>query len=140
MEATLRIGERRFLIEMSDSGRALTALELRRIVLTSAVVIGTAALAFLLYRLIDIFFMVFVGIVIAAAGQPWHVKLCRCGVPKALAVLLIYFVFFSALVSTVLLIGPPLLDQVSSFLTDLPRNYSAFRAGLRASATAPLRL
>jgi predicted PurR-regulated permease PerM len=125
---------------MSDSEKALGTLDLPRIALATAVIIGMAALATLLYRLIDIFFMLFVGIVIAAALQPWHVKLCRWGVPKAIAVLLIYVVFFIGLVWIVLLIGPTLIDQVSSVVTDFPKTYSALRADLTTSAAAPVRL
>jgi predicted PurR-regulated permease PerM len=124
---------------MSDPEKALTTRELRRIALTTLLVIGITALAILLYRLIDIFFILFVGIVIAAALQPWHVKLCNWGAPKALAVLLIYVVFLIGLVSIVLLIGPILLDQVNSFLTDFPGNYSILRTNLQGSTAVPLR-
>jgi predicted PurR-regulated permease PerM len=124
---------------MSDPEKALTTRELRRIALTTLVVIGITALAILLYRLIDIFFVLFVGIVIAAALQPWHVKLCNWGAPKALAVLLIYVVFLIGLVSIVLLIGPILVDQVNSFLTDFPKNYSILRTNLKGSTAIPLR-
>jgi predicted PurR-regulated permease PerM len=57
------------------------------------VAIGTVAVAALAYRLIDVFLLLFIGIAVAAALQPSHVKLCRWGVPKGLAVLLIYLLF-----------------------------------------------
>jgi predicted PurR-regulated permease PerM len=54
--------------------------------------------------------------------------------------LLIYVVFFIALMAIVLLVGPPLVDQVTSFLTAFPKTYASLRANLEASGAAPLRL
>jgi predicted PurR-regulated permease PerM len=125
---------------MTDVERVLISLAPRRIALATVVVLAIAALAALLYRLVDVFFMLFVGIVIAAALQPWHAKLVSWGAPKALAVLLIYVAFFLGLMSIVLLIGPTLVDQVGSSLNDFPKNYSALQTNLKSSAAAPLRL
>jgi predicted PurR-regulated permease PerM len=125
---------------MSDADKRLSALELPQIAVATAVVIGVGALAILLYRLIDIFFIFFVGIVIAAALQPWHAKLCGWGVPKGIAVLLIYVAFLIGLTSIVLIVGPVLMDQITSVATDLPKTYSGLRSSLESSAFAPLRL
>ncbi len=124
----------------NDSDKVLGSLELRQVAAATAVIIGMCVLATLLYRLIDIFFLLFVGIVISAALHPWHAKLSAWGIPKALAVLLLYLAFFVGLVSIVLLIGPSLIDQVGAVASDLPKNYSSVRATLRASEIAPVRL
>ena len=124
----------------SESDKALGSLELRQVAAATAVIIGMCVLATLLYRLIDIFFLLFVGIVISAALHPWHAKLSNWGVPKAVAVLLMYLAFFVGLVAIVLLIGPTLIDQVGAVVGDLPKNYSSVRATLRASEIAPVRL
>lgn len=113
---------------------------MRDVAVATAVIIGMCALAALLVRLIDILFLLFVGIVISAALHPWHARLSLWGIPKAIAVLLIYVAFFVGLVSIVLLIGPTLIDEVGAVVSDLPRNYSEFRSTLRASGAAPLRL
>jgi len=55
--------------------------------------IGMGGAAALLYYLIDILLVLFLGIVVAAALQPGHARLSRWGVPKGLAVLLIYLLF-----------------------------------------------
>jgi predicted PurR-regulated permease PerM len=125
---------------MNAVEKDLTAHELRRTALAAAVIIGMGTLAILLYQLIDVLLMVFVGILIAATLQPWHVKLCGWGVPKAVAVLMIYVAFLTGLASIALLIGPQLVDQVTSFAGEVPKSYSALRANLAASAVAPLRL
>ena len=125
---------------MSAFEKDLSAYELRRTVLAAAVIIGMGTLAILLYQLIDIFLMLFVGILIAAALQPWHVKLCGWGVPKAVAVLVIYVAFLIVLISIALLIGPQLVDQITSVAADLPKSYSTLRANLAASAITPLRV
>ena len=97
---------------------------------------GTAAatavaLAALAYRLIDVFLLLFIGIAAAAALQPSHVKLCRWGVPKALAVLLIYLVFFVGLVLIALVVGPPLVEQIRTFTTELPPPMQAYAQACR---------
>jgi predicted PurR-regulated permease PerM len=65
------------------------------IIALAMVMVGAVAL---LYFLIDILLLLFLGIVVAAALQPGYVWLSRWGVPKGLAVLLIYLVFLVSLV------------------------------------------
>jgi predicted PurR-regulated permease PerM len=124
----------------TEREKSLSSLELPQVALATAVVIGMGALALLLYQLIDIFFIFFVGIVIAAALQPWHAKLCSWRVPRGLAVLIIYVAFFLVLASIVLIVGPVLVDQINSVANDLPKIYSAARASLEQSTFAPFRL
>jgi predicted PurR-regulated permease PerM len=64
-------------------------IDLRRTAAATAVMIGTVPVAALAYPLIDVLLLLFIGIAVAAALQPSHVKLCRWGVPKGPAVLLI---------------------------------------------------
>jgi len=54
----------------------------------------------------------FLGLVVAAALQPGHVRLCGLGVPKGLAVLLIYLFFILGIALVVLFIGPVLIEQI----------------------------
>ena len=106
-------------------------IDLRGTAAATAVAIGTVALAALAYRLIDVFLLLFIGIAAAAALQPSHVKLCRWGVPKALAVLLIYLVFFVGLVLIALVVGPPLVEQIRTFTTELPPPMQAYAQACR---------
>jgi len=113
-------------------------IDLRLIATATAVVIGMVATAAVAYLLLDIVLLLFIGIVVAAALQPWHVVLCRWGIPKGLAVLLIYLCLFIGLVLIALVIGPVLLEQIGTFVAEVPGTYADARAHLRASGTAPL--
>ena len=115
-------------------------IDLRWVAAATAVAIGMVALAALLYQLIGILLILFLGIVVAAALQPWHVKLCRYGVPKGLAVLLIYLLFLVGLVLIVVIVAPVLIAQISTFATELPATYAKVRAQLQASGAGPLQL
>ena len=76
-----------------------------------ALAIGMVALAGLLYALIDILLVLFLGIIVAATLQPGHQWLARWGVPKALAVLLFYGVFLLVTGAIAFFIGPTLFLQ-----------------------------
>ncbi len=125
---------------MSNEDPTRETIDLRQVGAATAVVVGIIGLAVVGYLLIDILLLLFLGIVLAAALQPWHVKLCRWGVPKGLAVLLIYLLFLVGLVSVALLVGPVVIEQVRIFAADLPDTYARLRSTLLASDTAPLRL
>jgi predicted PurR-regulated permease PerM len=115
-------------------------IDLRRTAAATAVAIGTVALAALAYRLIDVFLLLFIGMAVAAALQPSHVKLCRWGVPKGLAVLLIYLLFSIGLVSIALLVGPALIEQIRTTAAALPETYATLRSRLLTSAPGPFQL
>ena len=116
------------------------AIDLRKIAAATAVAIGTVALAALAYRLIDVFLLLFIGIAVAAALQPSHVTLCRLGVPKGLAVLLIYLLFSIGLVLIALVVGPVLIEQFRTFAAELPHTYAALRLRLQTSASGLFQL
>jgi predicted PurR-regulated permease PerM len=115
-------------------------IDLRQVAAATAVVLGIVAMAVLAYLLIDILLLLFLGIVVAAALQPWHVKLCRWGVPKGLAVLLIYLLFLVGFVLVALLVGPVVIEQVRTLAAGLPDTYARLRSTFLGSDTAPMRL
>ena len=115
-------------------------IDLRRTAAATGVAIGTVALAVLAYRLIDVFLLLFIGIAVAAALQPSHVKLCRWGVPKGLAVLLIYLLFSIGLVLIALVVGPVVIEQIRTFAAELPATYATLRLRLQTSGTGPFQL
>jgi predicted PurR-regulated permease PerM len=125
---------------MSEGANSPGSIDLRPIAAATAVVIGMVAAAAVAYLLLDILLVLFIGIVVAAALQPWHVVLCRWGVPKGLAVLLIYLFLLIGLVLIVLVVGPVLMEQISTFTDEVPGTYASIRSHLRASATAPFHL
>jgi len=115
-------------------------IDLRRTAATTSVAIATVALAVLAYRLIDVFLLLFIGIAVAAALQPSHVTLCRWGVPKGLAVLLIYLLFSMGLVLIALVIGPLVIEQIRTFAAELPATYASLRLSLQRNGAGPLQL
>lgn len=122
---------------MSDGTKHSGGIDVRPIAAATAVVIGMVVAAGVAYLLLDILLLLFIGIVVAAALQPWHVVLCRWGVPKGLAVLLIYLFLLVGLVLIAFVVGPVLIEQIGTFVADVPATYVRARAYLQASDTAP---
>jgi predicted PurR-regulated permease PerM len=122
---------------MSNGENSPGSIDLRRVAAATAVAIGTVAMAALVYLLLDILLLLFLGIVVAAALRPSHVRLCRWGVPKGLAVLVIYLLLLIGLVLIALVVGPVLVEQIGMFAAQAPATYASIRSQLRASGTAP---
>jgi predicted PurR-regulated permease PerM len=122
---------------MSLGANSPGSVDLRPIAAATALVIGMVATAAVAYLLLDILLLLFIGIVVASALQPWHVVLCRWGVSKGLAVLLIYLCLLIGLVFIALVVGPVLMEQISTFAAEVPGTYASVRSYLQASATAP---
>ena len=122
---------------MSEGANRPGTIDLRQIAAATAIVIGMVATAALAYLLLDILLLLFIGIIVAAALQPWHVVLCRWGVPKGLAVLLIYLFLLIGLVLIALVVGPVLIEQIGTFVAEVPGTYVSARSYLQASGTAP---
>ena len=112
---------------------------LKSVASTTAVVVGTVALFALAYRLIDVVLLLFIGVATSAALQPLHMKLCRWGLSKGLAVLLIYFLFLVGLALIALFVGPVLIEQVRTFAADLPHAYATLRSRIQATS-GPLQM
>jgi predicted PurR-regulated permease PerM len=96
--------------------------------------------AWLLYQLLDIVLLVFLGVTLAAALQPWHTRLCALGVPRGLAVLLIYLLFALLLAGLAVLAVPALLDELGQLLATVPEKYGALLGSMRDSDSRVLRL
>ncbi len=96
-----------------------------------AMAIAMGAAAWVLYQLLDVVLLVFLGIVLASAVQPWHVQLGRVGVPRGLSVLLIYLLFGGALAGLMVLVVPVVSAQIVSFVTTIPEHYTQIVTTLR---------
>jgi predicted PurR-regulated permease PerM len=103
-----------------------------------ALAIAMTAAAALAYFLADILLILFLAIVVAAALQPAHAWLSHWGVPKGLAVLLIYLLFIAGMALIGVLVGPSLLAQVNSFAASIPQQYTQFVNQLHTSSSALL--
>lgn len=96
--------------------------------------------ALVLYYLLDLLLIFFLGVVVAAALQPAHLRLARWGIPKGLAVLSIYFLFLLIIALLGLFVGPALVEQISTFVTSLPQQYEQFVANSQNSSNTFLQL
>jgi predicted PurR-regulated permease PerM len=90
--------------------------------------------ALILYYLIDLLLIFFLGVIVATALQPAHLCLARWGIPKGLAVLFIYFHFLLIIVLLGLFVGPTLFEQISAFVASVPLQYEQFVADSRNSS------
>lgn len=124
---------------MNDGPDSAPTIDLRSVAAATAVVIAMIAASALAYLLLDILLLLFIGIVVAAALQPWHVALGRRGVPKGIAVLLIYLLLLVGLGLMVLIVGPVLIEQSGRFVSEIPQAYRDARSWLETSTIAPIR-
>lgn len=125
---------------MSDGPSEIRKLDLGNAAALIALALGMAGLAYVTYQLIDILLILFLGVVVAAALQPCHVKLAHLGIPKGAAVLFIYVLFLAAISLIGLLVGPVLVEQSSAFAAGFPELYTNAVTALRASPAPLLRL
>src|SRR5262249_57653495 len=88
----------------------------------------------LLYQLLDVVLLVFLGVTLAAALQPLHTRLCDLGVPRGLAVLLIYLLFAALLAGLGVLAVPALIDELGQLLSTVPEKYGALLTRLPATS------
>jgi len=105
-----------------------------------ALAIAMIAGAWLLYEMLDVVLLVFLGIILAAALQPWHTKLCHVGVPRGFAVLLIYLLFAALVAGIGILVLPVLLEELGRLFGSVPEQYAALLTWLRDNPSRVLRL
>ena len=95
--------------------------------------------ALLVLRLIDVLTLVFVALVIAATLRPMVSSLRHRGVPKALAVLLIYLGILGVLAGLFVLVIPALVDQGGALVHGLPQVYASLIASLEKNPNDAIR-
>ncbi len=83
-------------------------------------VILLAALAALLWHLRELALIVLTSIVIASAIEPAARGLMKYKIPRVLAVLVVYLMFFGSFFSIVFFLLPPVLNETSHLLASLP--------------------
>ncbi len=82
-------------------------------------------LVILLYFLRDIVLVVLAGIVIASSIEPPVRFFMRYRVPRVLSVLLVYIIVALAFLGVLFFFLPPLLDELSHFLSTLPETIAS---------------
>src|SRR5690348_844604 len=104
------------------------ALAVRIVAVATAVVVGL----WLLVTLRGIVLQVLIAVILAAGLTPLVERLhARVGLPRSAAVLLLYLGFVLALVALVLLIIPPVIDQILGIVANAPAYEQALVNSLR---------
>jgi predicted PurR-regulated permease PerM len=92
----------------------------RRTIVVAGVVIVTAVVAFLLFRLASLIFMVFVAVFVAVAVEPPVHYLTKRGWRRGAAAGAVFLVVFLIFVTFFVALAPLFVDQVSELITALP--------------------
>lgn len=74
-----------------------------------------------LYQIRSILLLLFIVIIFTAALADLVDKIERIGIPRILAILVIYFVVIGGLVGAIFLIFPPMIEQTGTFFALLPK-------------------
>jgi predicted PurR-regulated permease PerM len=93
----------------------------RTIWLVTAIIAGLAAGWVVVGRSLEVWALLFIGIVLAEGMRPLVGGLCARGLPRPVAVLLLYGVVLAVLGLLGWILVKPLVVQVAAFVTALPR-------------------
>jgi len=78
----------------------------------------------IVYILRDVFLILVVSLVLASALNPWVNSLQRRKVPRILATVFIYLAFFGSFIIVLVLMIPPIAEQVSDIASNFPEYYN----------------
>ncbi len=81
------------------------------------------AAVYFFYRVLDVLTLVFLSIIFATALEPAVNWMNRNRIPRVLSVLIMYLVVFFVLSLIIILIVPPLIDQVTELAKSFPYYY-----------------
>ena len=127
----------------SDSAPLVQTVELKirpsQVALAGLTLLAVFGAALLVLRLIDVLILVFVALVIAATLRPMVSALQHRGIPKALAVLLIYLGILGVLAGLFVLVIPALVDQGGALVRGLPQVYASLVASLEKNPNEAIR-
>lgn len=87
-------------------------------------VVAAVLALYFVYQVLDVLALVFVSIVLSVALDPSVDWLQRRKIPRSLAVLIIYFLLFVVVSLSIVLLVPPLAQQLSTLAQSLPSYYS----------------
>ncbi|MFA5052151.1 MAG: AI-2E family transporter [Patescibacteria group bacterium] len=87
-------------------------------------VIAVLILLTLLYLLRDVILIILVSFILASALNPWVNVLQRRRIPRVLATVFIFFLFFGSFVIILVLLIPPIATQIADISKNLPAYYN----------------
>lgn len=83
-----------------------------------------------LYIIREVIALLFVAIVLSAAFDPWVDWMHRYKIPRSLGILIIYIIMIGILSLVVVLMVPPITEQVSQLAKNLPNYYERLTLGI----------
>jgi predicted PurR-regulated permease PerM len=111
----------------------------RRVIQGTVVVLLVVAGFLLLYRFRLVAVIVFSGIVISIAIAPSVDWLHRHGLPRALSVILIYLALLVLLIGAIVLLVPPIVEQLTATVPKIESYYQDLKSALMNSPLQALR-
>jgi predicted PurR-regulated permease PerM len=105
----------------------------RRVILATVVVLLVALGFLLLFRFRAMILIVFAGIVVSMAMAPSVDWLQRHRLSRSLSVILIYLILLVLLISFVVLLVPPIIEQLSATVPKIESYYRDLKAALVSS-------
>ena len=111
----------------------------RRIILATLVVLLVVIGFLLLYRFRLVVVIVFSGIVVSMAMAPGVDWLHRHRLPRALSVIMIYLVLLVVLIGFIVLLVPPIVEQLSAAVPKIENYYRDLKSALVSSPLLVIR-
>lgn len=99
----------------------------RRVMWATFILVVVVLGFWLLYRFSQVVFVLFVSIVIGTVIRPVVAWLYTRGVPRAVGVMLVYFLLLALLISFVILIIPLIIEQGTTIAAAVPGYYQSLR-------------
>lgn len=99
----------------------------RRVMWATLVLVSVALSFWLLYRFSQVFFILFIAIVIGTVIRPVVAWLHSRGVPRIAGVILVYLLLLALLISFVLLLFPLIVEQGTTITAAVPGYYQGLR-------------
>jgi len=88
---------------------------------------------YLLFLVREVLAIFFVALVLASAVDPWVDWLQARKIPRALSIIMIYLVIFSAIISVIVLITPPIIEQVTELSENFPYYFEKAVSGINVA-------
>jgi predicted PurR-regulated permease PerM len=104
-----------------DTPSSLASLSVGRVMLLTAAALVVIFLANLLLKVVDLLFLLLIGILLATAIDPLARRLRQIGMNRPASILSVYLLLFAIIGALIAFIIPPIVAQTTDFVTNLPR-------------------
>lgn len=108
-------------IQPAPNGTPPTGLTVGRVMLLTAAALVVIFIANLLLRVLDLLFLLLIGILLATAIDPLARRLRRIGMNRPASILSVYLLIFAVIGGLIAFIIPPIVAQTTDFVTNIPR-------------------